>query len=82
MNPIPTALTFLAGALVGGAIADGAEAFALIFGLGVTGGAFLGSLYAWLTHHEPDWGRATGLGTLLGGLTGLIVAIIDAGLGS
>ena len=81
MNPIPAILTFFAGALLGGALADGADAFALLFGLGVTGGAFLGAAYTWLTDYEPRWGDAAGLGGLIGGFLGLAAAIIDAELG-
>jgi hypothetical protein len=54
MNPIPAILTFFAGALLGGALADGADAFALLFGLGVTGGAFS----APPTHGSPTTSRA------------------------
>jgi len=43
LNPFSVIVTFLAGAIVGEALADGGEAFIVLFGAGVTGGALIGA---------------------------------------
>lgn len=74
--------TFLLGLSFGGAIAEATGDFLLIVTGCITLGAALGSAYVWLRQYEPQWDRGVGLGSLVGLAVGLVLAILDAGLGS
>lgn len=82
MNPLATLVTFVAGLLLGGSLADsGLGDFLAIVG-GCTGfGAGLGSVIAWMLDYEPRWGAGAGYGSALGFALGIFLAVVDLGLG-
>lgn len=64
--------------LRGGSIGD----FLAIVGGCVGIGAGIGASAAYLSDYEPRWDRGVGLGSIVGLVTGLCLAMLDAGLGS
>lgn len=73
---------FTAARLLGGAVADGAigDVRAIIGGC-VGTGAGLGSVFVWLLDHEPRWAAGAGYGGIAGFVIGVLLAIVDFGLG-
>ncbi len=83
MNQLGSALLFLAGLVIGGRVASGAIGdFLAIVGGCVGIGAGIGASATYLSDYEPRWDRGVGLGSIVGLVTGLCLAILDAGLGS
>lgn len=44
-------------------------------------GGFVGAVYAWTDRAEPDWAKGMGYGTLVGGVLGLTLALVDLTVG-
>ena len=82
MNQLASAVTFLLGILVGGALADGGFGdFLAIVGGCVGVGAGAGALAAWLLSYEPAWDRGIGYGSIIGLAWGLVLAVVDLAAG-
>jgi hypothetical protein len=71
----------LAELLIGGRIADSVDAAVVLFGGSLSLGVFLGAMYAWLSDARPRWQQAMGLGTVIGGLVGTVLTVIDGYIG-
>ncbi len=83
MTQLSGALLFLAGLVIGGRVASGSIGdFLAIIGGCVGIGAGIGAATAYLSDYEPRWDRGVGLGSIVGLVTGVCLAIVDAGLGS
>ncbi len=79
LNQLAPILTFLAGLLLGGAIADGGIGDFLAIAGGCVGlGAGLGAAAIWILERNPRWDHGVGYGSLFGLLIGLALAIVDA----
>jgi len=81
------------GVVIGGLLAETIGDAFLLFSGGVAIGGFLGAATGWLRQRfgaqrgspfqarEPWWQRGPAIGTLLGGIGGVALAVIDAILG-
>jgi hypothetical protein len=79
VNQLASALLFLAGLSLGGALANGAVGDFLAIAGGCVGlGAGIGAAAIWILERNPRWDRGVGYGSLLGLLVGLALAIVDA----
>ena len=73
-----TVFTFVAGAVVGGLIADTTGDFLLLLTSTIAIATGLSSLLTWWNEDEPrHWDRAVGHGAIIGLAVGLILAIVD-----
>ena len=73
--------TFLMGLFVGGLLAEWIGDFMLIVSSSIALAAAVFSTVEWLRRAEPQWDRAVGLGTIAGFAIGVLLAMIDAGVG-
>jgi len=78
MPQLLTVFTFVAGAVVGGLIADTTGDFLLLLTSTIAIATGLSSLLTWWNEDEPRrWDRAVGHGAIIGLAVGLILAIVD-----
>lgn len=74
MNQLGTFVTFPAGLVIGGAIADATGDFLLLVTSGIALGAAFGTLTVVLLDVDPRWDLGVGLGSLIGLFLGLLAA--------
>ncbi len=83
MNQLSTILTFIAGTLFGGLIADTVGDFLLLLTGTIAITTALACFVSYWNEDEPrQWDRAVGYGSTIGLGLGLMIAIIDTNLPS
>jgi len=83
VTQLNTILTFVAGTLVGGLIADAVGDFLLLLTGTIAVTTALACLVVYWNEDEPrPWDRGVGYGSTIGLALGLIIAIIDTNLPS